>query len=238
MFPATWTSFILLLLLLNSPVLLLILTSALKNILLPSSNHAITSSGQFGTSVRYSPSTQLLPLHAVSFSPAWITAIPFSKVHLPPWFIPCNAHRTNMLILFFLNPTLLTLNAWRNCTGYRSIIASSSKLPSWHIELSRHPIHPFSTTSFSAAMHLVFVHLPLLNYQFTNLIPHQQRLLICLSCCLECITSSSKRSTIPGALQMSPEDPPLQVTNMKPMKTQGASDTMEMAHYKLTITYY
>ena len=34
----------------------------------------------------------------------------------------------------------------------------------------------------------------------------------------------SKRSTIPGALQKSPENPPLQDTNMKLMKTQGASD--------------
>ena len=42
-------------------------------------------------------------------------------------------------------------------------------------------------------------------------------------------------STIPGALQMSPEDPPLQDINMKPMKTQGASDAMQMTHYKLTI---
>ena len=45
----------------------------------------------------------------------------------------------------------------------------------------------------------------------------------------------SKRSTIPGALQKSPENPPLQDTNMKLMKTQGASDAMQMAHYKLTI---
>ena len=59
---------------------------------------------------------------------------------------------------------------FRNCTGYRSIISSSSKSPSWHIELSGHPIHPISTTSFSAAMHLVFAHLPPFNYtnQFTN----------------------------------------------------------------------
>ena len=34
---------------------------------------------------------------------------------------------------------------------------------------------------------------------------------------------------------MSPEDPSLQDTNMKPMKTQGASDAMQMAHYKSTI---
>ena len=44
----------------------------------------------------------------------------------------------------------------------------------------------------------------------SQIIPHQQRLLVCLSCCLECLTSPSKRSTIPGALQKSPEDPPLQ----------------------------
>ena len=71
-----------------------------------------------------------------------------------------------------------------------SIIASSSKSPSWHIKLSQHPIHPISTTSFSAAMHLVFVHLPPFNYtnQFTKH-PHQQRLLLCLFCYLECITS-------------------------------------------------
>ena len=49
------------------------------------------------------------------------------------------------------------------------------------------------------------------------------------------LTSPSKRSTIPGALQKSPENPPLQDTNMKLMKTQGASDAMQMAHYKLTI---
>ena len=42
-------------------------------------------------------------------------------------------------------------------------------------------------------------------------------------------------STIPGALQTSPGDPPLQDINMKPMKTQGASDAMQMTHYKLTI---
>ena len=52
---------------------------------------------------------------------------------------------------------------------------------------------------------------------------------------LECLTSPSKRSTIPGALQTSPEDSPLQDTNMKLMKTQGASDAMQMTHYKLTI---
>ena len=60
-------------------------------------------------------------------------------------------------------------------------------------------------------------------------------ILVCLSCCLECLTSPSKRSTIPGALQTSPEDSPLQDTNTKLMKTQGASDAMQMAHYKLTI---
>ena len=57
----------LLLLLLNSSVLLLILISALKNILPPSSNHAIISSGQFGIFVHSSPSIQILPLHAVLF---------------------------------------------------------------------------------------------------------------------------------------------------------------------------
>ena len=69
----------------------------------------------------------------------------------------------------------------------------------------------------------------------SHIIPHQQRLLVCLSCCLECITSPSKRSTIPGALQTSIENPSLQDTNMKLMKTQGASDAVQMAHYKLTI---
>ena len=60
----------------------------------------------------------------------------------------------------------------------------------------------------------------------SQIIPHQQRLLVCLSCCLECLTSPSKRSTIPVALQTSPEDPPLQDTNTKLTKTQGASDAM------------
>ena len=60
-------------------------------------------------------------------------------------------------------------------------------------------------------------------------------ILVCLSCCLECLTSPSKSSTIPGALQTSPEDPPLQDTNTKLTKTQGASDAMQMVHYKLTI---
>ena len=136
------------------------------------------------------------------FSLAWITAIPFSMVHLPLWSIPCSAYKTNSLN--FLTLPSIALTAWRNCTGYRSIIASSSKSPSWHIELSRHPIHPISNTSFSAVIHLVFAHLPPFNYtnQFTNHpSSHQQRLLVCLSCCLECITSPSKRSTIPGALQ-------------------------------------
>ena len=44
-----------------------------------------------------------------------------------------------------------------------------------------------------------------------------------------------KSSTIPGALQTSHEDPLLQDTSMKLMKTQGASDAMQMTHYKLTI---
>ena len=107
---------------------------------------------------------------AVLFSLAWITAIPFSMVHLPLWSIPCSAYKTNSLNLSFSTQPSIALTAWRNCTGYRSIIASSSKSLSWHIELSRHPIHPISNTFFSAVIHLVFAHLPPFNYtnQFTN----------------------------------------------------------------------
>ena len=47
------------------------------------------------------------------------------------------------LNLSFLTKPSIALTAWRNCTGYRSIIASSSKSPSWHIELSRHPNPPY-----------------------------------------------------------------------------------------------
>ena len=145
----------------NSSVLLLIPTSALKNIP-PPCDHLIWA-------IRH-----IRPLLSVdtTFSLAWIT-------------IPCNSllygtsaslihslqRKQNKLVkLVLLNPPLIALTAWSNCTGYRSIIASSSKSPSWRIEFSRHPIHPISTTSFSAAMHLVFVHLPPVNYanQFTN----------------------------------------------------------------------
>ena len=95
---------------------------------------------------------------------------PFSIVYLPLWSIPCNAYQNKLSKLVLLNPPLIALTAWRNCTGYWSMIASSSKSPSWHIELSRHPIHPISSTSFSAATYLVFAHLPPFNYtnQFTN----------------------------------------------------------------------
>ena len=148
------------------------------------------------------------------------------------WSIPCSAYKTTSLNLSFLNLPSIALTAWRNCTGYRYIIASSSKSPSWHIELSRHPIHPISNTSFSAVIHLVFAHLPSFNYTSSQIIPHPRRLLVC---CLERLTFPNKRSTIPGALQTSPEDPPLQDTNMKLIKTQGAPDAMQMAHYKLTI---
>ena len=81
--PPQMSPFFLRLLLLNSSVLLLILISASKNIPPPLSNQAIISSGQFGISVHSSSSTQLLPLHTVSFSLTWTTAIPFSRVHLP-----------------------------------------------------------------------------------------------------------------------------------------------------------
>ena len=136
------------------------------------------------------------------------------------WIDGVNMHLLN---LSFLTLPSLALSAWRNCTGYRSIIASSSKSPSWHIELSRHPIHPISTTSFSAAMHLVFAHLPPFNYtnQFTNHPSSTEASPMPLLLLSGMYYPPRKRSTIPGALQMSPEDPHFQDTNMKLMETQG-----------------
>ena len=66
-----------------------------------------------------------------------------SLLHLPPWSIPCNAYKTN---LFFLTHPWLPEEI---ANGYRSIIASSSKPPSWGIKLSQHPIHTISTISLS-----------------------------------------------------------------------------------------
>ena len=184
----------LLLLLLNSSVLFLILISALKNILPPSSNPVITSSGQFGISVRFSPSTQLLPLQAVSFSLAWITAFPFSKVCASLIHsLHCVQNKLAKLVL--LNPTLNSTDCLKQLHSLPIHNRIIFKQPSWRIELSQHPIHPISNTSLSAAMHLFFFHLPPIKYanQFTN---HpssirQQKLLLCLSWCLVRITPPS-----------------------------------------------
>ena len=129
--------------------------------------------------------------------------------NLPLWSIPCNAYKTNLPNLFFLTPALIGLIARSNCTGYRSIIALMSNSRDIQSTLPPSPHSPPPHTWSSLIFHQS-------TPSSSQIIPHQQRLLVCLSCCLECITSPSKRSTIPGALQTSPEDLPLQDTNMKP----------------------
>ena len=129
-------------------------------------------------------------------------------------------------------------HVWASQTTSPFLWATSSKLATFHdISNSRDIQSTLSPTpSFPSSYiwsSLIFHHST--TPTSSQIIPHQQRLLACLSCCLECLISPSKRSTIPGALQKSPENPPLQDTNMKLMKTQGASDAMQMAHYKLTI---
>ena len=115
-------------------------------------------------------------LARISISPTLTlpaTGLPWQQRSVLCLHLTCSIFQwwpTLSLNLSFLTQPSIALTAWRNSTGYRSIIASSSKSPSWHIELSRHTIHPISNTSFSVVIHLVFAHLPPINdtNQFTN----------------------------------------------------------------------
>ena len=95
----------------------------------------------------------VLPLHAVLFSLAWITAIPFSKIHLPPLPIPCkNKRALNKLAL--LNPTLNSTDCLKqlHCLPiHNRIIFHAPCLRSSSAIQLRQPVHKSSlvTKGFS-----------------------------------------------------------------------------------------
>ena len=67
-------------------------------------------------------------------------------------------------------------------------------------QLSRHPIHLISITTLSAATYLVFIFHHSITPTSQQVIPRQQRFLVCLPCCAERIISPGIAKNILGRM--------------------------------------
>ena len=98
--------------------------------------------------------------------------------------------------LVFLNPTLKSTDCLKQLHWlpiHNHMIFKVALLTYRTLATSNPPI---SIAAFSAATHLIFVHLPSFNYANLSTSHPYDRLLICLLCCLERSTSPRKSSNI------------------------------------------